>query len=82
LSYVSLLAERNAYGPDENFEYALWDELHQDPQRLTLASREERNELIFLIINTDSWVAYNMDMGMFQLIDMDAWMSLFSKRGH
>jgi hypothetical protein len=72
LSYVGLLAERHARAPDDNFEYDLWDDLHQDPQHLTLASREERNDLIFLIIQTDSFVTYNFDTGMFQLIDMDA----------
>jgi hypothetical protein len=28
LSYVSLLADRNSFGPGDNFEYLLWDELH------------------------------------------------------
>jgi hypothetical protein len=28
LSYVSLIAERNSFGPGENFEYKLWDTLH------------------------------------------------------
>jgi hypothetical protein len=82
LSYVGLLAERHSRAPDENFEYDLWDDLHRDPQQLTLVSRPERNELIFLIINTDSWVTYNFDTGMFGLIDMDAWLALLSKRGH
>jgi hypothetical protein len=82
LSYVSLLAERHAKAPDENFEYDLWDDLHRDPAKLQLLSRPERNELIFLIINTDCWVAYNFETGMFQIIDMDAWMDLLEKRGH
>jgi hypothetical protein len=82
LSYVGLLAERHAYAPDENFEYDLWDDLHRDPAKLELISRPERNELIFLIINTDCWVTYNFDTGMFQLIDMDEWYPLLDKRGH
>jgi hypothetical protein len=27
LSYVSLLAERESYGPGDGFEYVLWDDL-------------------------------------------------------
>jgi hypothetical protein len=82
LSYVGLLAERNAYAPGENFEYALWDDLHRDPATLQLLERPERNELIPLVIHTDKWVAYNMDTGRFQLIDLDAWLELLEKRGH
>jgi hypothetical protein len=82
LSYVGLLAERHARAPDTNFEYDLWDDLHRDPETLQLVSRPARNELIFLTINTDSWVTYNLETGMFQLIDMDAWLSLLSMRGH
>jgi hypothetical protein len=82
LSYIRLLAEHHSRAPDSNFEYDLWDDLHQDPRQLTPASREERNELIFLAINTDSWVTCNLDTGMFQLIDMHAWMLLLQKRGH
>ena len=82
LSYVGILAELHELGPDENLEYMLWDDLHRHPDQLELISKEQRNELIFLIIHTDSWVAYNFETGMFQIVEMDAWLSLLSKRGH
>jgi hypothetical protein len=28
LSYIGFVAERNSFGPGDNFEYLLWDELH------------------------------------------------------
>jgi hypothetical protein len=82
LSYVGLLAERHSYAPDEGFEYALWDDLQRGANKTTLVSDEEASELVYLAINTDRWVTYNVATGMFQLIDMDAWMPLLQKRGH
>jgi hypothetical protein len=82
LSYVSLMAERNSFGPGDNFEYLLWDELHGLIPDAKYVSAEEGHEIIFLATNTDSWVAYNDDTRMFELIDMDEWEDLLSKRGH
>jgi hypothetical protein len=82
LSYVSLMAERNSFGPGENFEYVLWDELHGSTKDAKYVSVEEGYEIIFLATNTDSWVAYNDETRMFEVIDMDAWEELLSKRGH
>ena len=82
LSYVGLLAERNSYGPDQNFEYLLWDDLKRGQGKTQLLSDEEAAEIVWLAIGTDSWVTYNLETGMFQLIDMDAWHMLLDKRGH
>jgi len=82
LSYVSLMAERNSFGPGDNFEYLLWDELHGLTTDAKYVSAEEGTEIIWLATNTDSWVAYNDDTRMFELIDMDAWEALLSKRGN
>ena len=81
LAYFALLAERNAYAPQENFEYALWDEL-KDLQHLTLLSLDEATEIIALAIRTDSWVAYHDGRGVFQVVDMDAWYDMLETRGH
>jgi len=82
LSYVNLIAERHAFGPGENFEYLLWDDLHGTFEDTKYVSVEEGTEIIFLATQTDSWVAYNDDTRMFEVIDMDAWEDLLSKRGH
>jgi hypothetical protein len=52
------------------------------PRDLQLLSPEEADELTSLAIRTDSWVAYNLKAGRFQVIDMDAWLLLLDKRGH
>src|SRR4029434_3855284 len=71
LSYVSLLAERHAYGPGDGFEFALWDDLQRTNP--TLVSLDEKKELVSLIIRTDAWVSFNLDIAMLQLIELDAW---------
>jgi hypothetical protein len=82
LSYVSLMAERNSFGPGDNFEYLLWDDLHGKFEDTKYVTIEEGTEIIFLATQTDSWVAYNDDTRMFEVIDMDEWEDLLSKRGH
>jgi hypothetical protein len=82
LSYISLIAERNAFGPSENFEYKLWDTLHGSFADTDYVTIEEGTEIIFLATQTDSWVTYNDDTRMFEVIDMDEWKDLLSKRGH
>jgi len=82
LSYMGMVAERNAFGPGENFEYLLWDDLNGKFEDTKYVSIEEGVEIIFLATQSDSWVAYNDDTRMFELIDMDAWKELLSKRGH
>jgi hypothetical protein len=82
LSYVSLIAEGNAFGPGDNFEYLLWDDLHGRLEDTKYVSLDEGNEIIFLAVNTDSWVAYNDDTRMFEIIDMHEWEELLSKRHH
>jgi hypothetical protein len=82
LSYISLMAERNSFGPGDNFEYLLWDDLHGRFEDTTYVSVEEGTEIIFLATQTDSWVAYNDQTHMFEVIDMDAWEDILSKRGH
>lgn len=80
LSYVGLLAQRHAFGPNDAFEYRLWDDLKRvQPQ---LVSKEEQQELKQLNIRTDCWVAYNVETGMFQLVDMSAWRILLEHREH
>jgi len=80
LSYVSLMAERHAYGPGDNFEFLLWyDLLLAKP---TLVSIEEKHELVSLIIRTDAWVSFNVEIGMLQLIDLDAWADVLENRDH
>jgi hypothetical protein len=80
LSYVGLLAERHLYAPGDNFEYVLWDDLlKKNPE---LVDREEKAEIVTLIIRTDAWVTFDVDSGMFALIDIDAWRLLLQKRGH
>jgi len=80
LSYVGLLAERHAYGPGDNFELLLWDDLRL--AQPTLVSIDEKNELVSLIIRCDAWVSFNLDTGMLQLIDLDAWRIVLENRDH
>jgi hypothetical protein len=82
LSYVSLIAERNAFGPGDNFEYLLWDDLHGRFEDTQYVSFEEGHEIIALAVRSDSWVAYNDNTRMFELIDMRAWEELLSKRNN
>jgi hypothetical protein len=82
LSYVSLIAERNEFGPGDNFEYLLWDDLHGRFEDTKYVSLDEGNEIIFLAVQTNSWVTYNDETRMFEIIDMEAWEDLLSKRGH
>jgi hypothetical protein len=80
--YIRAIAERNGFGPGENFEYKLWDTLHgrfEDTDDVTL---DEGQEIVWLAVETDCWVTYNHETGRFELIDMDAWEDLLSKRGH
>jgi hypothetical protein len=80
LSYVGLLAERHAYGPGDGFEFLLWDDLLlKEP---TLVSREEKKEIVNLIIRTDAWVSFNLQTGMLQRIDIDAWADVLEHRDH
>jgi len=80
LSYVGLLAERHSYGPGDNFELILWDDLQLAQPRIV--SIDEKNELVNLIIRCDAWVAFNLDTGMLQLIDIDAWRIVLENRDH
>jgi hypothetical protein len=80
LSYVSLLAERHAYGPGDNFEFLLWDDLMQ--AKPTLVSIDEKNELISLIVRCDAFVSFNLEIGMLQLIELDAWRIMLENRDH
>jgi hypothetical protein len=80
LSYVGLLAERHAYGPGDGFEFVLWDDLLL--AKPTLVSTEEKHELVSLIIETEAWVSFNLDTGMLQLIDLDAWRIMLEHRDH
>lgn len=82
LSYVGLLAERHSYAPGDGFEYKLWDDLKHGQGKTKLVNDEEAGEIMWLAIETDSWVCYNMDTRMLQLIDLDAWKLLLEKRGH
>jgi hypothetical protein len=82
LSYVSLLAERNGFAPGDNFEYRLWDTLQGTFEETQYVSIDEGVEIVYLAVETDSWVTYNDDTRMFELIDMDEWQALLSKRGH
>jgi hypothetical protein len=80
LSYVGLLAERHSYGPGDNFELILWDDLQL--AQPGIVSIDEKNELVNLIIRCDAWVAFNLDTGMLQLIDIDAWRIVLENRDH
>jgi hypothetical protein len=80
LSYVSLMAERHAYGPGDNFEFLLWDDLLLAQPKLV--SIEEKHELVGLIIRTDAWVTYDVESGMCRLIDIDAWADVLEHRDH
>jgi hypothetical protein len=82
LSYVGLMAERNAFAPGDNFEYKLWDDLHGQIKDTTYVSVDEGMEIIFLATQTDSWVTYNDETRMFELIDLDEREELIKKRGH
>jgi len=80
LSYVGLLAERHSYGPGDNFELILWDDLQL--AQPGIVSIDEKNELVSLMIRCDAWVAFNLDTGMLQLIDIDAWRIVLENRDH
>jgi hypothetical protein len=82
LSYVSLLAERNGFAPGDNFEYRLWDTLQGTFEETQYVSIDEGVEVVYLAVQTDHWVTYNDDTRMFELIDMEEWKDLLSKRGH
>jgi hypothetical protein len=80
LSYVGLLAERHAYGPGDGFEFLLWDDLLLEKPKLV--SIDEKKELVSLIIRTDAWVSFNVQTGMLQLIEIDAWRIMLENRDH
>jgi hypothetical protein len=82
LSYVSLLAERNGFAPGDNFEYKLWDTLQGTFEETQYVSIDEGVEVVYLAVETDSWVTYSDDSRMFELIDMKEWKELLSKRGN
>jgi hypothetical protein len=82
LSYIGLIAERNEFAPGDNFEYALWDDLNGQIKDTKYVSFDEGHEIIGLAVNTDSWVTYNDETRMFELIDLDEWRALVEKRGH
>lgn len=80
LNYVSLLCELNSYGPGDGFEFKLWDDLLLE--KPTLVATDIKQELVSLIIRTDSWVTFNLETGMLQLIDIDAWRIVLDHRDH
>jgi hypothetical protein len=80
LSYVGLLAERHAYGPSDGFELLLWDDLLL--KQPTLVSAQEKTELVNLIIRSNSWVSFDLNTGMLELIDIDAWADVLGNRDH
>jgi hypothetical protein len=82
LSYVGLMAERNAFAPGDNFEYVLWDDLHGQISDTKYVSVDEGMEIIFLATQTESWVTYNDETRMFELIDLDEWEALVKKRNN
>jgi hypothetical protein len=82
LSYVSLVAGRNGFAPGDNFEYKLWDTLQGTFEETQYVSIDEGIKIVYLAVQTDSWVTYNDDTRMFELIDMDAWQALLRKRRH
>jgi hypothetical protein len=82
LSYVGLMAERNAFAPCDNFEYVLWDTLNGLIKDTKYVSLEEGTEIIFLATQTESWVTYDFETRMFKLIDMDEWEELIKKRNN
>jgi hypothetical protein len=82
LSYIGFIAERNAFAPGDNFEYMLWDTLHGTFEDTQYVPIDEGVEIIRLAVDTDSWVTYNNETRMFELIDIDEWEALLSKRGH
>ena len=82
LSYIGLLAERNGFAPGDNFEYELWDTLQGTFKETQYVSIDEGVEIVYLAVETDSWVTYNDDTRMFELIDLDEWQALLRKRGN
>ena len=82
VSYVGLLASRNGLAPGDNFEYRLWDTLQGTFEATQYVSIDEGVEIVYLAVETDSWVTYNDDSRMFELIDMDEWQALLRKRGN
>jgi hypothetical protein len=57
----------------------LWDDLLL--VKPTLVPIEEKKELVSLIIRMDAWVSFNVDTGMLELIDIDAWADVLEKGG-
>jgi hypothetical protein len=45
-------------------------------------SLEEAEEIIRLAVMTDSWVTYNDETCIWELIPMDEWEALLAKRRH
>jgi hypothetical protein len=80
LSYVALILERHGDRPGDNGEFRLWDDLFLP--KPTLVSSDEQHELISLIIRTDAWVTFDLDVGRLQLIDIDAWRLVLEHRDH
>ena len=58
----------------------LWDDLLL--VKPTLVPIEEKQELVSLIIRMDAWVSFNVDTGMLELIDIDAWADVLENRDH
>ena len=73
ISYVSLIAERNAYGPGDGFEYLLYDEINGKNNPLRIVYKEEADEILSLMEETKTWVTFNDDTGMFDAIDLGIW---------
>lgn len=82
LSYISLTAGRNGYAPGDHFEYRLWDTLHGKFEDTKYVSLEEGEEIVWLAVQTNCWVTYNGETRMFEVIDLDEWEELMTKRGH
>jgi hypothetical protein len=80
LSYIHLIAERNAYGPGSNFEYLLFDDMAN--QEYTLVSKQEADEITFLAESTDCWVCFNLETRMLELISIDEWHELVRQIGN
>jgi hypothetical protein len=82
LSYIGLILGRNGFAPEENFEYLPWDTLHGSFKDTRYVSIEEGDEIIRLAVMTDSWVTYNDETRIWELIPMDEWEQLLAKRQH
>jgi hypothetical protein len=77
LTYFSLIADRNAFGPAEGFEFKLWRDM--EARKHTYGSADEYDNIAYLAEVTGCWVTGNLETNAFELIDLDDWSEVLNR---